>query len=63
MVENGVPGSGNAVLLVHHFRDPSEATKRLSKTEDHHEETLNAETEKNVFISGKKKACDSIISC
>ena len=63
MAENGVPGSGNAVLLVHRVRDPSEATKRSSKMGDHHEETSNAEMEKKVFISGEKKACDTIISC
>ena len=58
MAENGVPGSANAVLLVYHVGNPSEATKRSPKTGE-----SNAETEKNVFISGKKKACDTIISC
>ena len=32
MVENGVPGSGNAVLLVHRVRDPSERQKDRQRT-------------------------------
>ena len=32
MAENGVPGSGNAVLLVHRVRDPSERQKDRQRT-------------------------------
>ena len=32
MAENGVPGSGNAVRLLHHVRDPSERQKDRQRT-------------------------------
>ena len=32
MAENGVPGSGNAVLLVHRVSDPSERQKDRQRT-------------------------------
>ena len=32
MAENGVPGSGNAVLLVHRVHDPSERQKDRQRT-------------------------------